>query len=80
MTPFYRALIGILPAWRSLASRDLPLWTFLRRRRLTPARDEALLAEFRCALCDSQAECKARISRGRTRPGSGCPNAALLRR
>lgn len=80
MTPFYRALIGIVPAWRTLARRELPLWTFLKRRRLSPARNEALLAEFRCALCESQTECKARISRGRITPGSGCPNAALLRR
>jgi hypothetical protein len=80
MTPFYRALIGILPAWRALASHDLPLWAFIKRRRLSPGRDEALLAEFRCALCDSQTECRALISRGRTKPGSGCPNAAFLRR
>ena len=78
MTPFHRALIGIVPAWRALARRDLPLWTFIRRRRLS--RNEALLAEFRCALCGSQTGCKARISRGRITPGSGCPNAALLRR
>ena len=80
MTPFYRALIGIVPAWRTLARRDLPLWTFIKRRRLSPARNAVLLAQFRCALCDSQTGCKARISRGRITPGSACPNAALLRR
>ncbi|HEU5177241.1 MAG TPA: BadF/BadG/BcrA/BcrD ATPase family protein, partial [Burkholderiales bacterium] len=30
---------------RTLARRDLPLWTFIKRRRLSPARNEALLAE-----------------------------------
>ncbi len=80
MSPFYRALISILPAWRTLASHDLPLWTFVKRRRLAPARNQALRAEFRCAMCDWQSQCKALIARGRTKPGYRCPNAELLRR
>lgn len=80
MSPFYRALISILPAWRTLASHDLPLWIFIKRRKLSPERNEALRAEFRCAMCDWQSQCKGLIARGRTKPGYRCPNAELLRR
>lgn len=80
MSPFYRALISVLPAWRSLAAHDLPLWTFIKRRKLVPVRAEALRAEFRCALCGWQAQCRQLIARGRTKPGYRCPNAKLLRR
>ena len=80
MTPFHRALIGILPAWRSLVRRELPMWGVIRRRRLTPARDAALRAEFRCALCDWQEDCRQLLAGGRAKPGYRCPNARLLRR
>jgi hypothetical protein len=80
VTPFHRALIAILPAWRPLAVRELPVWGFLLRRRPAPSRDEALRAEFRCALCTQQRTCRRRLARGRRRPAERCPNAELLRR
>jgi hypothetical protein len=80
MTAFSRALLAILPAWRSLVDHRLPLWGFMTRRGSGIGRAQILRAELRCAVCDWQAACRQRLARGRHKPGRRCPNAAILRR
>lgn len=78
MTTFAHVLYGLLPEWRSLCDRCLPLWSFRRRARLS--RLEALRAERRCRLCDARTQCRSRIARHLSRPVAGCPNAQLFAR
>jgi hypothetical protein len=77
MTRFAHALFGILPAWRRLCDRQLPLWRFHRRRQRLH-RVEALRAELRCGQCDARARCRSRIAHRRAGPVAGCPNASLF--
>lgn len=74
------ALLAILPAWRHLMGEgaSLPVWGFLRRRRIMPVGRAALQAEVRCEMCSSHAQCREILSRGGERPPAGCPNAALF--
>jgi hypothetical protein len=77
MTTFARTLFAVLPAWRPLRSRGLPLWLFLGpHARLS--RVEALRADVRCAACDRQSLCRRRAARGASRPPAGCPNAEFF--
>jgi hypothetical protein len=77
MTPFARASFGVLPAWRPLRDRRLPLWAFLSPHTRLP-RAESLRADLRCRLCDSHARCRRRIAVGASTPRNGCPNAELF--
>lgn len=73
MTRFAHALFGIVPAWRDLCDRRLPLWGFLGRRARV-----ARLHALRCQACDLRPRCKRRVSSGSSRPARGCPNAELF--
>jgi hypothetical protein len=73
MTRFGHVLFALLPGWRGLCDKRLPLWGFYRKRARLP-RLEALRAERRCRLCAARPHCKAR-SAG---PVAGCPNAGLF--
>ena len=53
VSPFARALVGILPVWRGLCDRRLPLWTLLGRRAHALGRLQAVQAELRCIACRS---------------------------
>ncbi len=78
MSPFARSLVGILPAWRCLCDRKLPLWTLLGRRARALGRLQALEAEERCAPCRSRARCRQRIAAGLSGPARRCPNTQLF--
>ena len=80
VSPFARSLVGILPVWRGLCDRKLPLWTLLGRRARALGRLQALEAEERCAPCRSRPRCRQRIAAGLSGPARGCPNSHLLAR
>jgi hypothetical protein len=74
------ALLGVLPAWLRLTNGAdaLPVWAFLRRRRVAPERHAAFHAELRCEMCDSRVQCTRLLAEGIDLPAAGCPNGALF--
>jgi hypothetical protein len=73
-------LVVLLPDWRRLMSggRNLPVWSFLRRRHMVLDATDALEAKLRCQLCASQQECRHLLAAGAKDPVPGCPNLELL--
>ena len=59
-------LIGILPAWRRIASSGhrLPIRLFLRGKGESLVGPSALLAEIRCEVCGERAACLERLKAG----------------
>jgi hypothetical protein len=78
VSPFARSLVGILPAWRGLRDRRLPLWALLGRRAQAVGRLQALEAELHCIACRSQPLCRRRIAARLPGPVRGCPNRQLF--
>lgn len=79
---------GMLSDWLRApdALRDLPFWGFFARRGLRREAVEArfgdetvALAEMRCTLCGSQAECRRRLRSRAESPPPDCPNLRLFR-
>jgi hypothetical protein len=78
VTSFTQALAGILPDWRHLCDRRLPLWGLLGPRGRSIRRLEALKAALSCGGCRLQPRCRRRIVAGVHGPARHCPNAALF--
>ena len=75
-------LVGVLPPWRRMMNgRNLPVWSFLRRRGLEAGLGEgaSLQAELRCALCAGRPQCARQLAIGDgSEPPEHCPNARFL--
>ena len=71
-------LIGILPDWRRMIGRRLPVHAFLRRQGEPLDGRAAQQAELRCAMCGAKAQCEQRLAAGERSPIAGCPNPELL--
>ena len=78
MKLFTQALAGIVPAWRDLCDRRLPLWTMLGRRARSLRRLEAIRAQLRCERCHLQPRCRRRLAAKLYGPARGCPNVEFF--